>query len=62
MRMMKVYNAEGKHVDSFALPTKSMLWNGHPKLSTMIRTLNSHGLYVRRQFSRSGKTLIRSMK
>lgn len=54
MRMVKVYDAQGNHVDSFR---KSIDKRYYTSTSQKIIYLNGIGYYVRRQFSHSGKTL-----
>lgn len=60
MRTVKVYDEKGNHVDSFK---KSV--SKEPNTLTyfsQIRIINRAGYYVRRQFSKSGKTLMRVIK
>lgn len=62
MNLVKVYDASGKHVDSFRKDVGKGSFNAGNALThaRKIKILNSKGYYVRRQFSKSGKTLVRS--
>lgn len=55
MNMVKVYDKNGNHVDQFS--KKSIPTNYY----VHIKCLNQSGFYVRSQFSKSGKTLQRSL-
>ncbi len=61
MRLVKVYDAKGNHVDSFLKDvTKASYSFTSTTFAQKIRFLNSKGFYIRGQFSKSGKTLMRS--
>jgi hypothetical protein len=57
MNLVKVYDSKGKHVDSFQKDISKYSGINH---AHRIAQLNENGYYVRRQFSKSGKTLVRS--
>ncbi len=81
-KRIKVYDKNGKYVDSFNANAISVpnpdyakhladplnpAFHGAPETLQIngfqaIEILNSHGYYVRKQFSKSGKTLIRSIR
>lgn len=62
MNLVKVYDANGKHVDSFLKDVKkeSFRSGSEPTHARKIKILSLKGFFVRRQFSKSGKTLVRS--
>ena len=48
--MIKVYDCQtGEHVDSFKLPTRDQIREGHPNKITMILQLNTKGYCVAEQ-------------
>lgn len=49
MRLVKVYDAQGNHVDSFKKSQSKNYFN----MNTKVRALNQLGYYVRRQFAKS---------
>lgn len=57
MNLVKVYDKFGKHVDSFQ---KDIDIGNGIRHAHRIAQLNANDFYVRKQFSKSGKTLIRS--
>jgi hypothetical protein len=60
---VKVYNESGKQVDSFTKQVrKNVPYHQQLKYTyeQQVKILNSKGYYIRKQFSRSGKTLTRS--
>lgn len=48
--MIKIYNGHtGEYVDTFRLPTKNQLRQGHPSLKQMMTALNSKGFCTKSQ-------------